>query len=132
MKLVDDISEVGNYLFFIYHSYYKEKLINNATRTFICAINYLYFSYSLSNLLAASLFFAGNSRACDTKLDLVTKKEKPPKTSLFYTTNTTMLPCFCLSPCLYLFSHPLKPLSLIFSPRLSKYTSISKCVTMFK
>ena len=70
----------SNLLFATYHPHYKEKIVSNPTRTFVCAANCLYL-YSLNNLLAA-FFLTYDGGACTAELDLVTKKGESPKTSL--------------------------------------------------
>lgn len=132
IKLVYGIPKVGNPSFVIYHLYYKEKLVNYVTRTFICIANYFYFLYSFGNLSVAFFFFARDGGACAAWLSLVAKTEKPPKTFLIYITDTIIPPYFYFLSCLNLFSHFLKLLFLILSPRLSIYKSISKCVIKSK
>lgn len=104
IKLSYGISKVSsNYWFAIYYPYYKkkprmtksiynlymlysDKLVSNLTQTSIFAMNCLCFEYSfgcLGNLSTVS-FFACDSGACATKSDLITKKEKPPKTFLYF------------------------------------------------
>lgn len=81
MKLPYDI-EVNNHLFTIYHLHYKEKLLSNPTKIYVCATNYLYFLCGLNNL-SISFFFAQNSIVCITEPHLVTKKREPLRTSLY-------------------------------------------------
>ena len=60
--------------FVTYHPHYKDILVSNPTRTFVCAANCLYFRYwlgSLGNLLTVS-FFAHDGGVCTSKPGLVT------------------------------------------------------------
>ena len=61
-------------------------LVSNPTWFLICAGKYLYFSYSLGNLLVTSLLVC-NSGACTAWPGLVTEKEEPLKTLLIYITD---------------------------------------------
>ena len=117
LSLSDALSDC-NVKFATYQLHYKEKIISNATWTFVCAVNCLYFLCSWSNL-SAVFFLAHNGGACTIEPGLVIKKRKPPRTFL------------------YLFSYfPLLP-SLLFNltlfkmgPAISEYLAISKCATM--
>lgn len=88
----------------IYHLYYKEKpgitesanspyilysneLASNLTQTFVYTTICLYFRYSLGNLSMVALF-AYDGKVCAIKLGLITKKKEPPRTSLYFLSNT--------------------------------------------
>ena len=73
--------EAGITWFAIYHPNYKDKLVGNPTWKFVSIANRLYFLYSWSNLWAA-FFFTYDSGICIAELDIVIKKQEPPKTSL--------------------------------------------------
>ena len=92
--------------FAAHHPYYKDKLVGNPTRSFVCAANSLYFLCNLGNLSVAFLLTC-NGGACVVEPGLVTKKGEPPRTSLYL--------IFC----------PFQPPSLL-SSTLSKCTAISK------
>ncbi len=62
-----------------HHLYYNDKVIANPTRTFG-----LYFLYNFRNLSTTSPILAGDDRAYNTKPGLVIKKEKPPRTFLYF------------------------------------------------
>lgn len=81
MKLLHDMLKESNLLFATYHLQYKEKIVSNPTRTFICTVNCFYL-YGLSNLSVA-FFLAHNGGGYTTKPSLVTEKEEPPRTSLY-------------------------------------------------
>ena len=71
--------------FITYYLHYKDILLINLTRTFVCTISCLYFRYwlgILGNFLIISLFVY-DSEAYTIKLGLVTKKRKLPKISLY-------------------------------------------------
>lgn len=99
--------EANTNQFTTYYPYYKNKIIGNPTWTFVYATNCLYFLSNLSNLLMTSLFTCYITTYTALP-DLVTKKGKPSKTSL------------------YLLSHLFQPLSFLFSSMLSKYVAMSK------
>ena len=118
MKPLHDIPKGSNLSFATYHPHYKEKIVSNPTRTFICAADCLYL-YGLSNLSAAS-FLAHDGGACTAEPSLVTKKREPPRTLIY-------------------FSNPLKPPSLLFSltllkmrPAMFKYLAMFKCAPISK
>lgn len=75
IKLLYNVLKAKPSYFTIYYLYYKIKLIGNQTRTFVYAINYLYFLCYLSNLSAA-FFLAHNSGVCIVEIGLITKKRK--------------------------------------------------------
>lgn len=89
----------------IYHLYYKDKLVDNPTQSFVYVANSLHFLYNWRNLLTTSLFTYNNVYI--TKLSLVIKIKELPRTFL------------------YLISCPLQALFL-FNLILSKYTIMSK------
>lgn len=99
--------------FAIYYLYYKNILVGNLTRTFVCIANYLYFLYSWNNLSMA-FFFAHNTGAYTVEPDLVTKKGESPKTRLYL--------IFC-------FFQPPSFLSLILS---EMHLVISECLAISK
>lgn len=114
---------MGNHLFTIYHPHYKDKIVINPTRIFICTTSYLYFRYSLASLgnLLAAFFFTYNNNTYTTKLGRVTNKKESPRISL------------------YLPSHLFQPLPLFFRFTISdihmaifKYTLISVYLAMSK
>ena len=118
MKPLYNMPEDNNLLFTTYHPHYKEKIVSNPTRTFVCIANCLYL-YGLCNLSMASLF-AQHGDACTAKPGLVNKKEKLHRTSL------------------HLLFHAFQPSSFFFSlmfseirPAISK-SVMSKPATMFK
>lgn len=84
LKLLSLFGDWFNYVvkFAIYYLYYKDKFVENSTQSFIYTVNFLHFLYNLENLLA-TFVFTYNSSACIAKPDLVTKKEKLPRTSLY-------------------------------------------------
>lgn len=84
IKLHDDIPKVSKTWFFTYHPHYKNKLIGNQIQTFVCIANYFYYGYSFNSLgnLLTIFLLAYDSKGCTTKLGQVTKKGKPPSTSL--------------------------------------------------
>ena len=58
MKPSYGVQEVGNHWFATYHPHYKDKLVGNPSRTFVCAANCLYFLCVWRNFSAA--FFLGD------------------------------------------------------------------------
>ncbi len=88
-----------------HYPHYKDKLFGNPTWSFVCTANSLHFLYNLGNLSAASLLACNGAYVAES--GLVTKKEKPPRTSL------------------HLISRPLQASSLL-SLTLSEYTTMSK------
>ena len=112
--------------FATYYLHYKKKIVSNPTWTFVCAANYLYFSYDWSNLflygwnnLSIAFFFAHNNNFCAAKPGLVTKKGKPPRTFLYFSN-------FLQPPSLLLNSMLLKIHLVMF-----KYILISEYATIF-
>lgn len=118
-----NVPEASTTRFATYHLHYKDKVVNNPTRTFICTAICLLFGYSLAslgNLSTASLFVCDGG-ACATEPGLITKKGEPPRTSL------------------HLFSNVFQPPSLLLSSTLSEirlaisgYLTMSKCAAMCK
>lgn len=106
IKLLHDMPEASTNRFTIYHPYYKEKIVSNPTRTFVYAINYLYFLGNLDSLSTASLF-AYDSRAYTTEPGPVIKKRELPRISL------------------YLLSHLSQPLFPLFNLTIFEYALIS-------
>lgn len=106
IKPLYDVSETSTNRFTIYHLYYKEKIVSNPTRTFVCVINYLYFLSNLGSFSRASLF-ACDSRAYAIELGPVIKKGELPRTFL------------------YPLSHLSQPLSLFFSLTIFECALIS-------
>ena len=106
--------------FATYHPHYKEKIVSNPTRTFVCAANCLYFLCSWSNLSAA-FFFAHDSGACTTELGLVIKKREPLRTFLHLLFRLPLLPSLFLSLTFF----KIRPAISEFSA-MSKYTIMSE------
>lgn len=98
-KLLHNLLKASINRFVIYHPHYKNKF-SNLTWSFVFTTYYLHSLYSLSHLSAAFV--------CATKESFVTKRKKPPKTSL------------------YLFFYSFQTLSFFFRSILSKYVIILK------
>lgn len=77
LKLVYSI-KAGNYRFTIYYPQYKDMIVINPTRAFVCTVGYLYFAYCLDSLgnLSAIFFFAHDNGTYATELDRITNKEE--------------------------------------------------------
>lgn len=92
LKLFCYVSIVGKHLFASYHPYYKNKLVDNQTWTFICATSYLYFGYSFDNLgnLSTAFLFTFDGGTCTIEPDLVTKKGELSRIPSIYTTDTVL------------------------------------------
>lgn len=71
-----------------YDLYYNDKIAVNLIRTFG-----FYFLYNFKTFLIISSILAGNNRAYNTELGLVTKKKKLPKTFLYLFLNTLNSNC---------------------------------------
>lgn len=84
IKLLYVVPKANINCFNTFHLHYKDILVINSTRTFVCAVSCFYFGCWLSNLgnfLMVS-FFAHYSRVYIVLPGLVTKKGEPPKTLL--------------------------------------------------
>lgn len=108
--------EVSINWFTTYHPHYKDKLVGNPMRTFICAVDNFYFLSNFGNFSAVFLL-ARDGKAAQS--GLVAKKREPSRTTLH-------------------FFHP-DQLSLLFNLTLSemrltiyKFLRMSKCAVMTK
>lgn len=112
IKPLYDMWEASITWFAIYYSHYKDKL-SNLIWSFVFAADNPNSLYSLSNLSIAS--------TCATEPGLVTKKRKPPKTSIHFLSDAFQLPSLMLS-------------STLWKMRLTifKYLAISKWTPMSK
>ena len=115
-----NVPEASTTRFAIYHPHYKDKLVGNPTRKFVCTANCLYFLRGWSNLLAV-FFLAHDSGAYTAEPGLVTKKGEPPRISLHLLSRLPSLPSL-------LFSLTLSKMR----PAISKCSAMSKCATIFE
>lgn len=126
-KLPYLVPETGKYWFIIYYLYYKDKLVSNLTRNFVCTTNYLYYLCNFNNFLATPPFLAGNYGACTVWLNLVIQKKELLKTYLYF--------LFCFLQLLVLFLNSIRfKMWLMISKCLAivKCTEMSKCAIIFK
>lgn len=80
-KLLSLPSDLSNNIikFNNYYLHYNDKVATNSTWTFVP-----YFLCNFGNLLTTFPILADNNRTRNIELDLVTRKEEPPKTFLYF------------------------------------------------